>query len=418
MKNFIVHPHIRGSLVLVAALVFISSMLDLFAPPIPSSTLLSWPVNLYLLGAASLTVGVLWIISHGKTITMLLASGHLALVSSVALSLISVVLGSLHLENLQKLTGSWSFVGILTLIWLNLGLTVWRRVLPFGERRRGYLTAHFGCWLALGAGMAGSTDLQRISMDTQQGEWTWWAREKGQLMEAPLALKLNNFTRDEFPPRIAMIDESEGKAVVHMDKPLIFELQTLLPKGDSSGPWVVFDQTLALRVIKYIPMAGPIGDRFEFANEDGLPPAALVEIRDDRGQTRQVWLSSGSYRLPPVAHTLSPRRTLALLEPQARAYRSHLELVVPGDSIIRTIVVEVNSPARIRTPSGTWLAYQLSYDEAMGKWSQSSVIELVRDPWIPWVYIGFGLMCLGCIPLARAPAEDGSTTGKNRRRSS
>jgi hypothetical protein len=41
----------------------------------------------------------------------------------------------------------------------------------------------------------------------------------------------------------------------------------------------------------------------------------------------------------------------------------------------------------------------------MGKWSEVSVFELVRDPWLPAVYTGIFLMLAGaaCLFLLMAP---------------
>jgi cytochrome c biogenesis factor len=46
-----------------------------------------------------------------------------------------------------------------------------------------------------------------------------------------------------------------------------------------------------------------------------------------------------------------------------------------------------------------WKIYQISYDERMGKWSHTSVFELIKDPWIGWVYAGITMMILGAIGL-------------------
>ena len=63
--------------------------------------------------------------------------------------------------------------------------------------------------------------------------------------------------------------------------------------------------------------------------------------------------------------------------------------------------VEVNKPVK----ADGWKIYQVSYDEEMGKWSEVSVFELVRDPWHPAVYAGIYLMLAGaaCLFLLMAP---------------
>ncbi len=57
--------------------------------------------------------------------------------------------------------------------------------------------------------------------------------------------------------------------------------------------------------------------------------------------------------------------------------------------------IEVNRPMEIEG----WKIYQLSYDESKGGWSDISVFELVRDPWLPVVYAGIIMMMLGAVCL-------------------
>jgi hypothetical protein len=46
-----------------------------------------------------------------------------------------------------------------------------------------------------------------------------------------------------------------------------------------------------------------------------------------------------------------------------------------------------------------WNLYQLSYDENLGKYSKLSVLEVIRDPWIPAIYLGFSMVILGAVYL-------------------
>ena len=57
--------------------------------------------------------------------------------------------------------------------------------------------------------------------------------------------------------------------------------------------------------------------------------------------------------------------------------------------------IEVNRPMEIEG----WKIYQLSYDETKGRWSDVSVFELVRDPWLPVVYAGIIMMMAGAVSL-------------------
>ena len=63
--------------------------------------------------------------------------------------------------------------------------------------------------------------------------------------------------------------------------------------------------------------------------------------------------------------------------------------------------VEVNKPLKVNG----WKIYQYGYDVRMGPESAYSVFQLVRDPWIFWVYLGIFMMIAGalCLMLFMAP---------------
>jgi len=53
----------------------------------------------------------------------------------------------------------------------------------------------------------------------------------------------------------------------------------------------------------------------------------------------------------------------------------------------------VNNPYKFKG----WTIYQSGYDEQMGKWSEISIIRLVRDPWLPVVYTGIFMLLAGAL---------------------
>jgi len=63
--------------------------------------------------------------------------------------------------------------------------------------------------------------------------------------------------------------------------------------------------------------------------------------------------------------------------------------------------VEVNKPLKVNG----WKIYQYGYDVRYGAESPYSVFQLVRDPWIAWVYLGIFMMIAGalCLMLFMAP---------------
>ena len=55
--------------------------------------------------------------------------------------------------------------------------------------------------------------------------------------------------------------------------------------------------------------------------------------------------------------------------------------------------LEVNHPITFMG----WKIYQMGYDNQAGRWSQYSLIEVIHDPWLPAVYLGFFMIMAGNI---------------------
>ena len=80
----------------------------------------------------------------------------------------------------------------------------------------------------------------------------------------------------------------------------------------------------------------------------------------------------------------SPKRfaSAILITPRNTAFASGMEATV-----------EVNKPVEVEG----WKIYQYGYDTQMGAMSQISILELVSDPWLPFVYTGIYLMMGGAV---------------------
>ena len=65
--------------------------------------------------------------------------------------------------------------------------------------------------------------------------------------------------------------------------------------------------------------------------------------------------------------------------------------VYTKSGVSTTATIDVNKPFEIEG----WKIYQYGYDTQMGAMSNISILELVRDPWLTWVYIGIWMMLLG-----------------------
>ena len=82
--------------------------------------------------------------------------------------------------------------------------------------------------------------------------------------------------------------------------------------------------------------------------------------------------------------------------PERKPHRFATEVkIYTQEGTITECTIEVNRPMEIEG----WKIYQLSYDETKGRWSDVSVFELVRDPWLPVVYAGIIMMMAGAVSL-------------------
>jgi len=79
---------------------------------------------------------------------------------------------------------------------------------------------------------------------------------------------------------------------------------------------------------------------------------------------------------------------------EVRKYTSYVTVYTKGGTT-RQAVIGVNKPLSV----DDWMIYQYSYDDSKGKYADTSVFELVRDPWLKVVYTGFFMLLAGALFL-------------------
>ena len=77
-----------------------------------------------------------------------------------------------------------------------------------------------------------------------------------------------------------------------------------------------------------------------------------------------------------------------------KRFASDIQILTKTNNIIQA-TVEVNKPVEV----DGWKIYQYGYDTQMGAMSQTSILELVNDPWLPLVYTGIYMMLAGAVCL-------------------
>ena len=73
---------------------------------------------------------------------------------------------------------------------------------------------HAGLFIALITATLGNADMQRLKMTTRIDNAEWRAmNEHGKLIELSLAIELKDFTIDEYPPKLMLIDNETGRTL-------------------------------------------------------------------------------------------------------------------------------------------------------------------------------------------------------------
>lgn len=285
---------------------------------------------------------------------------------------------------LNRITSNWAFLLIQFQFLTCLGLITIKRVLQFKWSNFGFIINHLGLFIALIAGILGSGDLQRLSVDTFEGKPSWIAKDShGHEVELDFAFYLKDFMIEEYNPKLALVDNETGEIAHNNGKNLY-----LVEKGEE-----YFFKNYEVLIEEYYPSSGRIGDRYAPVNELGSPPSAKLRIKDIAKDTIiNGWISCGSFSYPYQSLKINDDFSMVMTIPEAKKFSSDVDILTKDGERIST-VLEVNKPFKYKN----WKIYQLSYEEQMGKWSNLSVIELVKDPWLPVIYTGIFMMIAGAM---------------------
>lgn len=363
--------------------------------------LLAWPVNiiiliLYLLLLTAMHTlrkriyGIEWLSYYTSAVSSLICVAAITVVMGFIRQVPSTQ-SPADLLGLSKMLSFWPFV--LLYMWLAsaLALTILRVSLPLKARKIPFLLNHTGLFIAMLTATFGNADLQRLKMTTQLGKAEWRATdENGNLVELPLAIELNSFTIHEYPPKLMLIDNKTGQAL-----PTDIPEHLLLEDGVKSGKLSDWE----ISILQSIPMAASVAteDTLKFTEFHSMGATYAVYLKaanTKTGETKEGWASNGSFIFPYKALHLTEESSLVMPEREPRRFVSDVTIYTQEGSVLQD-TIEVNHPLKV----AGWNIYQLSYDETKGRWSDTSIFELVRDPWLPFVYTGIIMMILGAICL-------------------
>lgn len=374
----------REGTAVVAGLLLVGALLQLTVGPIDWN-LIAWPVNIIV--AVMLTGCVVaGSLLCKRSYLLRFASSRQAAVPVLVVTAVATAIYGV--TNMRETLSCWPFV--LLYLWMDVivGLVTLRFLKPTLHNIC-VTSSHAGLFIAITAATLGSADMQRLKMQIGSEQPEWRAiDDDSRVHELPLAIMLNRFTIDEYPPKLVVIDNESGKTIP-AGKPQSMVLEDSTTEGD------ILDYHITTRRLYDYAAEVATKDTVNYVEwgYNGATTAALVDVSSNgKMLVKDGWVSNGSYMFPYKAIRLNDRHSLVMPEREPKRYASDITIYTKSGSKEHA-VIEVNKPYDIEG----WKVYQLSYDEVMGRWSKTSVVELVSDPWLPVVYAGIMLLIVGAI---------------------
>lgn len=394
---------------IIAAGILLSGLFLQFTAGNINTALFAYPINIIL--GALFVIGLL--AAHflsGKSLMSRWLSGTYATIPALATLLaLTVILGLLPQFSADasrdqlphhpftrfgwfQMTTSWPFV---LLCFYNLAIiglvTLKRTTRKQSWRDIGFYLNHAGLFIALLGGILGSADMERFTMSVKEGEVEWRGISKtGETKELPVAIQLDTFSIEEYAPKLVVIETATGR-MLPVERPESYMFEGVGNTTQLAGA--------NLEITEYLPYAAIFRDS-TFLNVvpmmmEGATSAIKVKV-DKPGLPQPVegWVSNGSYIYPPIFMHIDETTSVAMPMQEVKKYSSHVTAFTEGGTT-KKAVIEVNKPLRV----DDWMIYQYSYDESKGKYSNTSVYELVRDPWLWVVYSGIFMLLAGALFL-------------------
>lgn len=267
----------------------------------------------------------------------------------------------------SRMTSSWPFNLLLFYFMTTLGIRTVSDIHHLRDRRMAAVLTHLGVFVLLVAGTFGSGDTVRCMVTTRVGTPVSIGRDDaGHEVRLPFALTLDDFSIEEYPPKLYLLDtrrESSSRKFLSVEAD---GAETVI------GDW-------RIRAEHSLDMAGRLPEESDWRamKHVGAAPAVYASAENTvTGERFSGWVSCGSHIFEPSYLMLDDGMAVAMPRREAKRYLSRVNIMEEG-GIRRDVEIEVNHPARV----GSWRVYQVGYDTSKGRWSDTSVLECIRDPW-------------------------------------
>lgn len=370
-----------------------------------------FPLNIIILVLLLVAITCCYLFRNQIYAFKFLTSGSAAIPSLFYTALLTIMMGLIPQVNevgeigiklgLNHMLTFWPFV--LTYFWMTIivGMETINQII--NKRHWSSLISHAGLFIALVTATLGNPDMQRLKMTVKMGKPEWRAvDDEGNIIELNLAINLHQFKIDEYAPKLVIIDNTDGQPLPKKQpQSVIVENKNTI--GQLLDWHIKVDQRLDYAAQVTTQDSTTVMARYVNWPSVGATSAVHLTAQNTKtGEIKQGWVSCGSFAFPYQGLTLNKKHSIVMPERESKKFSSFVSIYTQsGQKLSDTILV--NKPMVI----DGWNIYQLSYDEKLGRWSDTSIFELVKDPWLPAVYTGIVMMLLGaCVMFFRKPKKE------------
>lgn len=365
-------------------------------------SLLSWPANFVVLVAFVVGAIMLYAMRSKVYALKFLATMYCAVPALVITSALTIIMGltrqvadgqpAADWLGITRMLSFWPFVLLYVYVAVILSQVTIMQLFHFKWRKLPSLVSHLGLLITLLTATLGSADMQRLRMmvNKETPEWRVIDPSTGTMKELNIAIQLKEFTIDEYPPKLMFYDEVRG-TMLPEGNPEVLLIDNAFKVGELQGWQIEVDEVLD----EAQPVMNADSTSYVEWRQSGAVTALHVKATmPDGSRCVSGWITSGSYMFPYQLLPVTQHQSIVMAEREPQRYLSRVEIVTESGKHEEADIL-VNQPYSI----GGWKIYQLNYDTTRGKWSEISVLELVRDPWLPYVYVGIYLMIAGAVLL-------------------
>lgn len=351
-----------------------------------------WPLNILILGVFIFYLFLIhffwksefkkWLSGVPATLTSIGAYSVLVILMGFIPQIDKTAPEWIRMTGLSHINRSWEFLFLSIYLLTILGLVILRHLKnKWDFREIAFWLNHLGIFIVISAASLASGDLQRLTLPLYNGQQSEYAyKNKTTLKKLPFSVKLDSFKIQYYTPQLILYNP-HTKQIYNKTG-----VDYYIKKGKKFRY-----EGFTFTVVKYIPNALRKGHIFVKKDTSNTEFAALISINNKKN----VWISSGNYHQASMSALVSDNLAISLSLPEDKKYISYIDLSSSKCGQRKNVRLIVNKPVKFCS----YNIYQQSYEKNPNKNYDVSVLELVKDPWLPVIYIGLIMLAIGATLL-------------------